>query len=29
MVVEGAEGNPERLLGRVREFMTRTLEVPA
>ena len=29
MVVEGAEGNPERLLARVREFMTRTLEVPA
>ncbi len=29
MVVEPTEGNPERLLLRVREFMTRTLAVPA
>ena len=29
MVVERMEENPERLLGRVREFMTRTLAVPA
>jgi hypothetical protein len=28
-VVDRTEGDPERLLARVREFMTRTLAVPA
>ena len=29
MVVDRAEGSPERLLGRVREYLTQTLAVPA